>query len=663
MEVDWMRRHFIFYNQERRALEDPGSPIIHHRSLFRKIWDAVVLVILAYMVVATPFIIGFAIDDVVINTVAIMIDFVFLVDLVINSISTYEDENRNVVMEWKSIIVEYLYGWFFVDLVSSIPFQLFMDGGEESEEVQFVKFFKILKLMRLARLGRMADRIKETCDLKNITLTIFKFLLVLFMSAHWLACMFHLFTGNVQDPHHDTWLSTFLSGSKHGPIEARSTFEIYVACLYWALATMSTIGYGDIIPKTTLERMVTSVAMIVGACMFSYCLTNVCSLVFNFNQHQTNWESGTDDYIEYMSRNNMPLGLKQRAFRYLWFVHDSARVEDSPMLESSIMNSISPALREELKVARMSAVTVQAERSSKDGGSGRHPIFSVDNLPGYHGFSLLLADAFEGTVFSIDDVIIDGSKEPVLVDYIYLIIQGLVKCTHRDGTMVSLPKGSSFGEVSLLLHQELQGTRFKPEIITEIWCVRKEAIKAAMVRYPEIIKVLQHAFREHGLDYMLPNHIEKLQARVTDLAEEALRGPTLSRIKTHQVETTDSKRVCSPLASKVLMRDAVLEAPSPPAEMQQSVEARLQKAIGRAQGEIVKSQDRLLSLQDEHMRLKLAQLDVASAVTTEGKKQQTKRRLSNTMEQSKVIIDAMPEGPRKDALTAQMSRAEARMAA
>ena len=54
----------------------------------------------------------------------------------------------------------------------------------------------------------------------------------------------------------------------------------------------------------------------------------MCALVFNFNQYQTGWEAATDDYIEFMERYGMPLGLKQRAFRYLWFVHHSARVED-----------------------------------------------------------------------------------------------------------------------------------------------------------------------------------------------------------------------------------------------------------------------------------------------------------------------------------------------
>ena len=53
----------------------------------------------------------------------------------------------------------------------------------------------------------------------------------------------------------------------------------YVVALYWALTTLTTVGYGDVIPYTTLELVWTCVVMFVGTCTFGYIIGNVASLI------------------------------------------------------------------------------------------------------------------------------------------------------------------------------------------------------------------------------------------------------------------------------------------------------------------------------------------------------------------------------------------------
>eukprot|EP00959_Pyramimonas_sp_CCMP1952_P161143 3369800-Pyramimonas_sp.AAC.1 len=43
----------------------------------------------------------------------------------------------------------------------------------------------------------------------------------------------------------------------------------YIASVYWAVTTMSTIGYGDITAVTTMERIVALLCMCVGAAIFA----------------------------------------------------------------------------------------------------------------------------------------------------------------------------------------------------------------------------------------------------------------------------------------------------------------------------------------------------------------------------------------------------------
>ena len=64
--------------------------------------------------------------------------------------------------------------------------------------------------------------------------------------------------------------------------------------MWWALVTITTVGYGDITPMTTVGRFVASALMFVGLALISS-VTSIISvkLIQNFVDHHTN-----DDVLE-----------------------------------------------------------------------------------------------------------------------------------------------------------------------------------------------------------------------------------------------------------------------------------------------------------------------------------------------------------------------------
>lgn len=46
------------------------------------------------------------------------------------------------------------------------------------------------------------------------------------------------------------------------------TSELYLGGLYWAAMTMSTIGYGDVVPSNAIEMLYATLSMVCGA--FAY---------------------------------------------------------------------------------------------------------------------------------------------------------------------------------------------------------------------------------------------------------------------------------------------------------------------------------------------------------------------------------------------------------
>ena len=58
-----------------------------------------------------------------------MVDGYFIADLFLNLRTSYMDGDGNEIVDTKRIAKRYLVTWFTVDLLSSIPFDLFYSAG------------------------------------------------------------------------------------------------------------------------------------------------------------------------------------------------------------------------------------------------------------------------------------------------------------------------------------------------------------------------------------------------------------------------------------------------------------------------------------------------------------------------------------------------------
>lgn len=53
-------------------------------------------------------------------------------------------------------------------------------------------------------------------------------------------------------------------------LDVRLNKEVFILSMYFAFTTMSSVGFGDITPKTDLERLICAFIMLFGVAMFSY---------------------------------------------------------------------------------------------------------------------------------------------------------------------------------------------------------------------------------------------------------------------------------------------------------------------------------------------------------------------------------------------------------
>ena len=64
---------------------------------------------------------------------------------------------------------------------------------------------------------------------------------------------------------------------------------IYILCLisiyiYRVITTLTTVGYGDIVPYTILEKIFSLVVMILGVGFYSYTIGNLSSILANIDR-------------------------------------------------------------------------------------------------------------------------------------------------------------------------------------------------------------------------------------------------------------------------------------------------------------------------------------------------------------------------------------------
>lgn len=89
-------------------------------------WDILIGICLVYTCLVVPYTIAFVEvgdpfeeED---RIIGIMIDVIFSIDIFLNFLTAYFDNEENLIVNKKKIAINYLTGWFLLDFLSTLPF-------------------------------------------------------------------------------------------------------------------------------------------------------------------------------------------------------------------------------------------------------------------------------------------------------------------------------------------------------------------------------------------------------------------------------------------------------------------------------------------------------------------------------------------------------------
>ncbi|XP_056153960.1 potassium voltage-gated channel subfamily H member 8 [Lampris incognitus] len=308
--------------------------ILLHFSTFKAGWDWLILLATFYVAVTVPFNVCYiGNDDLTRSTTAsdVAVEILFIIDIVFSFRTTYVSKSGQVIFDARQICFHYLTTWFIIDLIAALPFDLLY-----AFKVSVLSVVHLLKTVRLLRLLRLLQKMDRFSQHSAVVLTLLMSMFALL--AHWMACIWYVIGKEEMEANSYSWEIGWLHelgkrlespfdplGSVNGTSSGPSIRSIYIASLYFALSSLTSVGFGNVSANTDAEKIFSICTMLIGALMHALVFGNVTAIIQRMYSRWSQYHTRTKDLKDFIRVHHLPQSLKQRMLEYFqttWSVNN-----------------------------------------------------------------------------------------------------------------------------------------------------------------------------------------------------------------------------------------------------------------------------------------------------------------------------------------------------
>ncbi|XP_071519496.1 voltage-gated delayed rectifier potassium channel KCNH8 isoform X3 [Panulirus ornatus] len=305
--------------------------ILTHYGMLKTCWDLVILLATFYVAVTVPYNAAFLVNrnqqDKPTIVPDVVVEALFFLDIILNFRTTFVNKKGEVVLSPVRIATHYFKGWFLLDLVAAMPFDLLRAADFYSSATN-IHLLKLTRLLRLARLLQKMDRYYQYSAL-ILTFLMLSFTLV----AHWLACVWYAIAEDeMQNPQAEIGWIYDLAERLETHVENVTIAEKYVTALYFTCSSLTSVGFGNVSANTNREKIFSIVTMLIGALMHATVFGNVTSIIQRMYLRRSLYQTKWRDLKDFLSLNQIPKELRQRMqdyFQTMWSLNQGIDIHET----------------------------------------------------------------------------------------------------------------------------------------------------------------------------------------------------------------------------------------------------------------------------------------------------------------------------------------------
>lgn len=487
----------------------PDSPL-------RKYWALLMIFMLLYTAIVTPYRICF-LDDVVGTwlIVDICTDCIFVIDIVLTFFSAYEEEDGTLIVDWKVIGKKYVKSWLVLDMLGCLPISYISFPGTDSESssgdnynrlirllrvprmYRLLRVFRLMKLTRTFKANSLVRKLINTLKMNNGIVRLLRFAVTIMILVHVTGC-FWFFLAKLDDFGPDTWVTRYSYNNK-------PNIELYILAIYYVFTTLTTVGYGDITARTINEQVFAIVLMGFGVGFYSYTISNLSTIMENIDIRSANLKTRLSTLHEFAQDSNIPKELKGKIKRnilhnheqnvYSWFSHDS------------LLKELPASLRTEISLHMHKKIVEEV-------------VFFQDKDPGFISY---IVPALKHITFrNLEFMFSEGDY----ADEVYFLVTGRVNLKATNGiAFKTYVQGSYFGEVEILENSARTYTVQVASPTAELLAMSKAVFWSMMEEFPQVAQEVIETARlrtlknneakQHALSLIHDPELDKLPEQIT----------------------------------------------------------------------------------------------------------------------------------------------------
>ncbi|KAK9787865.1 hypothetical protein WJX73_005550 [Symbiochloris irregularis] len=415
----------------------------------RRIWDSIAAILIYSLIFYLPFLSAYFDDDCCAyltfanptckpnvgvpghpthkgwQIFVILTNWFFIFDIMLNFLTGYVDGAGVVHYNIRTIAVQYISDWMWLDLLASFPLECCLWAVHNVNFYNFPKFMRLFRAFGLRRRCRgnpfrWVDKLSNVR--KEFSYSAQRLVVAAFITMtalHYFACLIWL-TIRWQHFPAVTW------PQQQDLLVGVSVMEQYLWSLFNLVSAMIGLGYGAFPPRTWPEALVWCIAMVTVASLFAVINGFIVATILSSARGRHRYKERMDNVMAALKARRLPPDLYKRLLDYFIFRYQHAQVADDRDLWTELPYDLQAALA----LASTEPLLRQI------------PLFA-DEVPLLERVAMLLKPAY---ALAGEEVMRQGWP----ANQVYFIRSGYVDLIMNKKVVDTLHDGDFFGEAALM---------------------------------------------------------------------------------------------------------------------------------------------------------------------------------------------------------------------